>query len=116
MPTAETRWDIADEVTVRVKTARPLRGLRASSAMYVVFGLLAAAGPTVLLAQTTRSRAVLEHIRINRKDVQCETRAGSAEADTNLGMSTRRVATLFPALFKPAVEDQDDEGAPFFTL
>jgi hypothetical protein len=60
----------------------------------------------------SRPQSVLEIIRVARKDIRRDRSGTSEHSDTQHGLSTGRLAALFPALFAPAEEDGGDD--PFF--
>jgi hypothetical protein len=81
--------------------------------MTVVLSMIAIGGTAFPTASpVSRSQSVLEVIRVERKDVRRSHRPRSESSDTQLGMSTSRLAALFPVLFEPA--DEDGGGEPFF--
>jgi len=113
MPSNENRrWDIGDEVVTRSAVARPLRNVIVSSAAQIVFTVLAITGPSVLPALTSHPHSVIQRIRIPRRDIQRESRRPTGIADARVGISTGRLANLFPVYFRPS--DDEDEGEPFF--
>jgi hypothetical protein len=114
MAALQKRWDIGDEIVVRTQHPRPLVGTVASSAIQIVFAALTVTGPSLQPAQVSTSKAVLDVVRIPRKDVRIERGATrrSDRSDTNIGMSTGRLANLFPRLFRPT--EEEDECNPLF--
>jgi hypothetical protein len=80
--------------------------------MQVVFTVMTVNGPSIQPSHTSSSRPILDVVRIPRKDVQREASTQSDQSDTSIGMSTGRLGSLFPLLFKPA--EEEDEGEPFF--
>jgi hypothetical protein len=108
----ESRWDIGEQVVTKNASPRRLSGVIAASSRTVVFGVLtfaSAAFPTVV--PMSQPHSVLEIIRVTRKDAPGPRPAVLDRSDTRQGMSTGRLAALFPVLFEPS---EDDAGDPHF--
>lgn len=112
MASNSTRWDIGEEVVTRTTVARPLVGAIAASSINIVFGVLTLAGLGFPQTTVANRSAVLEVIRVERRDVQTEVHSGRHAGDTQHGMSTGRLAAVFPSLFEPAHDEDNIE--PFF--
>jgi hypothetical protein len=113
-----TVWDVGEQVVVRKKEPRSLAGIVASSAAHVAFAAL-----TVLTVPnavfTSQPTPVMKVVRIARRDLARpkppgRASAGSSEVDTAVGMSTGKLAQLFPRVFSRPTEDEEAESEPFF--
>jgi len=111
MSNTETRWDIGEQVLQRSRTARPLSGVIASSAVHVVFGVLAIGGATTAAQSVHVSdpAPALRVVRFERRDLKSKQPHLQQGADTQQGMSTGRLAGLFPVLFKEVEAEEDSE-------
>jgi hypothetical protein len=117
--TQESKWDVGEEVVTRKVGISTAKRFVASSAVNVVFGALMVINPfstgQIGLTYVSTPHAVLETVRVvrsaTRKSPQRSTSADGT--DTQVGMSTRKLAEVFPRLFEPAPEE-DVEDQFFF--
>jgi hypothetical protein len=109
MSNMETRWDIGEQVVQRVRSARPLSGIIASSAVHVVFSVLAIGGSAAKTVQMSDPTPALRVVRLERMDLNNKKSRSSDGSDTRQGMSTGRLAKLFPVLFQEAEAEEDSE-------
>ena len=119
----ERTWDICDEseaVVVKKAESRPIRRLGIpSSAVQVVFGVLTIITPSTAtdrpMAFISKPEAIVETLIVPRADVPGrQAHESQAQAtDARVGLSTGRLADLFPVLFEPVTEENSEE-APFF--
>jgi hypothetical protein len=111
-------WDVGEQVVVRKKEPRSLAGkIVASSATHVAFAAL-----TVLTVTnatfTSQPTPVMKVVRIARRDLATpkppgRAAASSSEVDTAVGLSTGKLAQLFPKVFVRSPEEEAD-SEPFF--
>lgn len=114
-----TRWDVGDEVVTR-GAGSVLRDFVVSTAVtLVVFSSLMAVetqrgAAASEFAFSSPPRAIIEILRISRKARAPVSRRDSPAGgtDTSIGMSTARLAEIFPRLFVPVDDETDDP--PFF--
>jgi hypothetical protein len=112
------RWDVGDEVVTRAPRS-PIRSFIASTAVTLVVPLMAIVtqpGFPKELAFVSKPYAIVETIRINRKAQPRVSRRDSMAdgTDTRIGMSTARLAEVFPRLFAPLPADDEPDEPPFF--
>jgi hypothetical protein len=114
------RWDVGDEVVTR-GTGSVLRDFVVSTAVsLVVFSSLMAfetqRGALREFAFSSPPRAVVEILRIPRKARAPVSRRDSPidGTDSRIGMSTARLAEIFPRLFVPVPVDDETDDPPFF--
>ena len=97
-----------------------LRGFVASSTVKIAFGAFMIISPvpneSTSLSYISTPHAVIETVRVDRpvaKKVPSRRSPSADGTDTNVGMSTGRLAEVFPRLFEPA-PDEETEDQPFF--
>ena len=116
-----TVWDVGDQVVVRRKEARSLAGIVVSSAAQIAFGVLtvlAASDADHLPTFTSQPTPIMKVVRIARRDLATPKPPGrafaaSSEVDAVVGLSTGKLAQLFPKVFVQPTEDEA-ESEPFF--
>jgi hypothetical protein len=115
------KWDVVDEVVTRTAATRPVRAFVASSATQAAFSVLMLIGASSNgpgnLSYISAPHPVLEAVRIERTAPRPPLRRlphQANETDTSVGMSTGRLADLFPRLFRPTSDDEESEEQPFF--
>jgi hypothetical protein len=109
MSNEQTRWDIGEQVVQRSRFIRPLSGAIASSAVHVVFSVLALGGASTSSSQISDPTPSLRVVQFERKDLKSVRPRPSDGSDTLQGMSTGRLAKLFPVLFCKIEGEEDSE-------
>jgi hypothetical protein len=110
-----TVWDVVEEVVTRTREA-PIASVIATSAVTMLFCAIAPAAlrPACDSMVTASSDlAIIERVRIQRRDNIGKTRICHDETDTRIGVSTGRLAELATRVLKPT-QAEDAEGEPFF--
>jgi hypothetical protein len=112
------RWDVGDEVVTRAPRS-PIRDFVASTAVTLIVSLMAIdvqPGLPKESAFVSSPYAVVETIRINRHPQRGVSRRDSTAdgTDTRIGMSTGKLAEVFPRLFAPLPADDEPDEPPFF--
>ena len=107
--TTEARWDIGEQVVQRAKSVRPLSGIIASSAAHVIFAVLSTGGASAQTVQVSNPMPALRIVRFERMDLKGKKVRPVDGSDTQQGMSTGRLAKLFPVLFKETEAEEDSE-------
>jgi len=111
--TSASRWDVGEEVVTRSASAQVIREFVASSTVKVVFGALLIVAPNAALhtPYTSAPRAIIETIKVPRRlPASADRPAPSSDGtDTRVGVSTGRLAEMFPRLFEPAPAEENDD-------
>ena len=114
--TNETRWDFGEQVVTKRPVKATFRGENViSSAAHVVFAALVilASGEVVERGYAASiATPVLERITVPRMDIHSPpSKVTDDDCDTNVGMSSGRLAEQFAMLFRP-MDDVDEPGEP----